>query len=64
MGGPVDEIAVMGDVEHSSRVTAQSVLQNLLGHNVQMVGRLVENQEVGLGEHQLCKGKPAPLTAA
>ena len=29
-----------------------------------MVGRLVEDQKVGFGEHQLCKGNPSFFTTA
>ena len=43
---PVDEIAVMGDAEYGALVGADRVLQNLLGDNIQMVGRLVQDQEI------------------
>ena len=63
-GRPVDKIPVVGDVEHSSRVVDQGVLQDFLGGNVQVVGGLVQDQEVGLGEHKLCQGDPASFSAA
>ena len=43
----------MGDVENGSGVMNQRVFQNLLRGDIQMVGRLIEDQEVRLREHQL-----------
>ena len=62
--GLVDKITVMGDIEHGSAVVAQRVLQNLLRCDIQMVCRLIEDQEVRLGEHELCKRHTSSLTAA
>ena len=54
----------MGDVEHGPFVPVQGIFQNLLGDDVQMVGGLVQDKEIGLRKHQLCQGYPAPLAAA
>ena len=39
-------------------------LQNFLGVDVQMVGRLVQDQKIGIGEHQLGKGNTSSLATA
>ena len=51
--GLVDEITVMGNVEDGSLVLVQGIFQYLLGSDVQMVGRLIKDDKIGLGEHQL-----------
>ena len=38
--------------------------QNFLGINIQMVGRLVQDQKIGIREHQLGKGNTSAFTAA
>ena len=60
----VDKVPVVGDVEHGSRIGVQRVLQDLLRHDIQMVCRLVEDQEICLGKHQLGKRYPSAFTAA
>ena len=54
----------MGDIEHSSGIMLQCVLQNLLGGDVQVVGRLIEDQEVSLREHKLGQGNTASFATA
>ena len=54
----------MGNVEDGSLVLVQGIFQYLLGSDVQMVGRLIEDDKVGLGEHQLRQGDTAPLATA
>ena len=51
----VDEVAVMGHVEHCAGEGADGALQNLLTFHVEVVGRLVEEQKVRVGEHELCQ---------
>ena len=53
----------MGDIKHGAGVAVQGLLQNLLGDDVQMVGGLVKNQEIGLGEHQLRQRDASPFAA-
>ena len=53
----------MRDVQDGSLIGIQGVLKNLLGHKVQVVGRLVQNQEIGLGEHEFGKRNPSFLAA-
>ena len=60
----VDEVPVMGYIEKGAGIVVQRLLQNLLGGDIQVVGRLVQNQEISLGEHQLGKGDAPPFAAA
>ena len=53
----------MRDIQDSPRIIVQRVLQDFLAGDVQMVGGLVQDQEIGLGEHQLRQGHPAALAA-
>ena len=56
MGGHlVEEVAVVGDEEDRTREDRQGLLQHLLGVDVQVVGRLVEQENVCPGDHQLCQ---------
>ena len=54
----------MGDVENGSGVMNQRVFQNLLRGDIQMVGRLIEDQEVRLREHQFRQGNTYAFAAA
>ena len=54
----------MGDVENGSGIMNQRVFQNLLRGDIQMVGRLIEDQEVRLREHQLRQGNTSAFAAA
>ena len=54
----------MGDIQHRSGVVLQCIFQNLFRDDIEVVGRLVEDQEVGIGEHQLGKGNSSALPAA
>ena len=60
---PVDKITVMRDTENRTTVRLQGVLKDFLRKDIQMVCRLIENQEVGLREHQLREGQTPPFTA-
>ena len=62
-GRGVDKITVMGHVEDRAGVMIQGLLQDLLGNDVQMVGGLVQNQEIGFRKHQLGKGNTATFAA-
>ena len=59
----VDEPAVVGDAQDGACVSADSVLQDLLGEDVQVVRGLVQDQEISFREHQLGKGQTPALTA-
>ena len=49
-GHVVEEIAVVSDGYHGARIVAQSAFQPGHRFGVKMVGRLIEEQQVGLGE--------------
>ncbi len=53
----------MGDQDHAAGEGFQVVLQPGHGLGVQVVGGLVQQQHVGLGEQQPRQGDPAALTA-
>ena len=45
----------MRDIKDGTGVAYQRFLEDFLGSNVQMVGRLIQDQEIGFGKHQLGK---------
>ena len=53
----VHEVAVVRDDQHRAAVLFQRVLQPLDGGKVQVVGRLVEHEQVGLGKQQAGKAQ-------
>ena len=53
----------MGNSDIGSREGGQGFLHRFLGRNIQMVGRLVQHQEIRPRQHQLQKGQPGLLTA-
>ena len=59
----VQEVPVVGDGQHGAGVVGQELLEPEHRFGVQVVGRLVEQQQVGRGEQQLAQGDP-PLLAA
>ena len=63
LGGVVQEVAVMGNGHHSARVALQKLLQPVHRFGVQVVGRLVEQEHVGLGQEQAAQGHAAFFTA-
>ena len=62
-GDIVEEVAVMGDDQDGARIGAEMVLEPVDRFGIEMVGRLVEQQEVGLAQQELGQGHP-PLLAA
>ncbi|MCI1710681.1 MAG: hypothetical protein LKM39_10580 [Chiayiivirga sp.] len=52
LGGVVEEVAVVGDGHHGAGEALQELLQPVHRFGVQVVGRLVEQQHVGLGQQQ------------
>ena len=59
----VQEIAVMGNGHHSAPETADVLLQPLRGVEVQMVGRLVQQQDVRILQDEAAQVHPGLLTA-
>ena len=62
LGHPVQEVAVVADQEQGLGVASQIVLEPEARLEIQMVGRLVQEQQVGLGEQhrsECCAHAPA-----
>ncbi len=51
----------MGDGEDAAGVRREMALEPLHGLRIEVVGRLVEEEQVGLLEQQLAQRHPAPL---
>ena len=62
-GHVVEEVAVVGDGDDRARVLLQGALQPRHRLGVEVVGRLVEQQQVGLGQQQPAQRHAAPLAA-
>ena len=63
-GHVVEEVAVVGHGDDRALVLLQVLLQPVDGLGVQVVGGLVEQQDVGLLQQQAAQGHTAPLTTA
>ncbi len=62
-GDVVEEVAVVGDDQDGARVIAQMAFQPVHAFGIEMVGRLVEQQQVGLVEQQPAQRDAAALAA-
>src|SRR5262249_14712565 len=63
VGDPLEEVAVVSDHDQRAWPRVEEVLQHGQRLDVQVVGRLVEDQHVRLVEHDPEQLQPAPLTA-
>ena len=63
LGGVVEEVAVVGHGDHGAGKPLQELLEPLDALGVEVVGRLVEQQHVGLGEQQPAQRDAALLAA-
>ncbi len=63
-GSLINEITVMGHIQHGPLITVQGVLQNFLGDDIQVVGWFIQDQEIGIAQHQLGQGDPSSFPAA
>ena len=63
LGNVIQEVAVMGDGEYGAGVVLQEVLQPQYGLGVQVVGGLVQKQQVGSLEEQLAQRDATALAA-
>ena len=59
----IQEEAVMRDYNDRSRVAKEGFLENVLRLQVQMVGRLVEDQEIGILEQDFQEGQTGLFSA-
>ena len=48
LGHPVEKMAVVADYQQAALEFLKVFLQDIEGHDVQVIGRLVENQQVRL----------------
>ena len=62
-GDVVEEVAVVGDDQDRAGIVAQMAFEPVDRLGVEMVGRLVEQQQVGLVEQQLAQRDAAALAA-
>ena len=62
-GDVVEEVAVVGDDQHRAGEVAQVLFEPARGLGVEVVGRLVEQQQVGLAEQQRAERDAALLAA-
>ena len=53
VGEALEEVAVVGDDDEGTRILEEGILEDVLGVHVEVVGRLVEDEEVGGCEQQL-----------
>jgi hypothetical protein len=60
-GDIVEEVAIVGDDHHRARIGAQMLFQPRGGFGIEMVGRFVEQQQVGLAQQQLAQCDTATL---
>ena len=63
VGDPLDQVPVVAGHDHRAGPGVEQVLQRGQGVGVQVVGRLVEQQHVGLAGEQPQHLQPAPLAA-
>ena len=54
----------MGHIQYRSGIIVQRILQNFLGENVKVVGGLVQDQKICVGEHEPGKADTPLLAAA
>ncbi len=64
VGHAVDEVAVVAHEEHRAVEGRQGLLQGVAGPKIEMVRRLVEHEEIGVGRGQPGQGHAVPLAAA
>ncbi len=63
LGDVVQEVPVVGDGQDRALVLGEVLFEPLHALGVEVVGRLVEQQQVGLGQQQLAQRDAAALTA-
>ena len=58
-----EEVAVVGDEEHRAAVLEEGLFQGFAGGDVQVVGRLVEQEQVRAANHDLRQAETVPLAS-
>ena len=59
----VDQVVIVRDQQHRALVALQRDVERVDGFEVEVVGRLVEDENVGLGEDEFAEGEPRLLAA-
>ena len=63
LGDVVEEVPVVGDNEDGARIGLEVALEPVHALGIEVVGGLVEQQEVGRLQQQLAQGDPATLSS-
>jgi hypothetical protein len=63
LGGVVEEVAIVGDGDHGAGEAHQVLLEPFDAFRVEVVGRLVQQQHVGLGQQQAAERHAALLAS-
>ena len=63
LGNVIQEVAVVGNGKHGAGIVVEEMLEPQDGLGIQMIGRLVEQQQVGSLKQQLAQGHATTLTA-
>ena len=58
----VHKVAVVRDDDHAAREFEEEVFQDIEGEDVQVVGRLIQDQEVGVAHQDHQQKQAAALT--
>ena len=62
-GDVVQEVAVVGDGQYCPGVGLEVSFEPVHGFGVEVVGRLVEEQQIGLLEQQFAQGDATPFSS-
>ena len=52
----------MGNIQDSSFIGIYRILKDFLGGDIKVVCRLIQDQEVGFGKHELSQGNAASFS--
>ena len=63
-GDFVDQVVVVGDQQHRAFVALEGDVEGVDGFEVEVVGGLVEDEDVGLGEDELAEDEARLFAAA
>ena len=62
-GDGLNEVAVVADEDDRAVEVAKDILHDFGGRDVEMIGRLVEDEEIGALNDEACQRDPRALTA-
>ena len=64
MDGAIQKIAIVRYHDESTRVVPQEIFEPTDCVNIEMIGRLIQEKEIGFCEEELCQVEPVPFSAA